>query len=159
QFAAAEIKRELSRKRIPVRKGAPTRVVLSVKPGGGEAQAYTIRKQSAGGRTVFAAEGEGLSGAIYAGLDIAEAIRLGALADLERTTVRFEDLHHTGVDMGSPEIFANLETVRRMPIADKIRSWRDVMQYAHDRAIEVLLFTWNIFTWGADGKYGITWDQ
>jgi hypothetical protein len=33
------------------------------------------------------------------------------------------------------------------------------MQYAHDRGIEVLLFTWNIFTWGADGKYGITWDQ
>jgi hypothetical protein len=30
------------------------------------------------------------------------------------------------------------------------------MQYAHDRGIEVYLFTWNIFTYGADGKYGIT---
>ena len=30
------------------------------------------------------------------------------------------------------------------------------MQYAHDRGIEVYLFTWNIFVWGAEGKYGIT---
>jgi hypothetical protein len=43
-----------------------------------------------------------------------------------------------------------------MTIADKIRFWRDVMQYAHDRGIAVYLFTWNIFTFGTDGKYGIT---
>jgi hypothetical protein len=30
------------------------------------------------------------------------------------------------------------------------------MQYAHDRGIAVYLFTWNIFTFGATGKYGIT---
>jgi hypothetical protein len=33
------------------------------------------------------------------------------------------------------------------------------MQHAHDRGIEVYLFTWNIFVWGAEGKYGITADQ
>ena len=43
-----------------------------------------------------------------------------------------------------------------MTIAEKIQFWRDVMQYARDRGIDVYLFTWNIFTWGADGKYGIT---
>ncbi|MGI8991601.1 MAG: hypothetical protein ACR2I2_18715 [Bryobacteraceae bacterium] len=30
------------------------------------------------------------------------------------------------------------------------------MRYAHNRGIEVYWFTWNIFTWGAEGKYGIT---
>ena len=33
------------------------------------------------------------------------------------------------------------------------------MQYAHDRGIEVYWFTWNIFTFGAEGKYGITPEQ
>lgn len=33
------------------------------------------------------------------------------------------------------------------------------MQYAKDRGIDVYLFTWNIFDWGADGKYGITSSQ
>jgi len=33
------------------------------------------------------------------------------------------------------------------------------MQYAHDRGIEVYWFTWNIFVWGTDGKYGITADR
>jgi hypothetical protein len=50
----------------------------------------------------------------------------------------------------------SVETLRRMTIADKIRFWRDVMQYAHDRGIAVYLFTWNIFTFGTGGKYGIT---
>ena len=246
QFAAAEIRRALSVRRIPLRKDAPTRIEISTRNSGAEEQAYTIRKQTVRGRTTYTANGAGAAGAMYAGLDIAEAIRLGTLAELDnvertphiarrgikfnipldsrtpsysdagdsaqqnipemwsmafwrefldemardrynvlslwslhpfpsmvkvpeypdvalddvkRTTVRFEDVHHTGVDMGSPEIFANLETIRRMTIAEKIRFWREVMQYAHDRGIEVLLFTWNIFTWGADGKYGITWDQ
>jgi hypothetical protein len=43
-----------------------------------------------------------------------------------------------------------------MSIDEKIRFWRDVMQYAHDRGIDVYLFTWNIFVFGTDGKYGIT---
>ena len=29
------------------------------------------------------------------------------------------------------------------------------MEYAHNRGIEVYWFTWNIFTYGAEGKYGI----
>jgi hypothetical protein len=33
------------------------------------------------------------------------------------------------------------------------------MQYANERGIDVYWFTWNIFTWGAEGKYGITKDQ
>ncbi|MCX6618923.1 MAG: hypothetical protein NTZ98_22850 [Acidobacteria bacterium] len=82
-----------------------------------------------------------------------------ALADVKRTTVRFEDHRHNGTDMSSPEILAHLETIKRMRIEEKIKFWRDVMQYAHDRGIEVYLFTWNVFTFGAEGKYGITSDQ
>ncbi len=81
-----------------------------------------------------------------------------ALADVKRTTVRFEDHRHNGTDMGSPEIFTHLETLKRMTIDEKIRFWRAVMQYAHDRGIEVYLFTWNIFTFGKGGQYGITPD-
>ena len=82
-----------------------------------------------------------------------------ALADVKRTTVKFEDQRHNGTHMGGPEIFAHLETVKKMTIEEKIKFWRDVMQYAHDRGIEVYLFTWNIFTFGEAGKYGITSDQ
>jgi hypothetical protein len=80
-----------------------------------------------------------------------------ALDDVQRTTLKLDDtFSFTGTDMVRPEMLRSVETVRRMTIAEKIRFWRDVMQYAHDRGIAVYLFTWNIFTFGATGKYGIT---
>jgi len=83
-----------------------------------------------------------------------------ALEDVKRSTVKFDDTYsHTGNDMVRPEVLAHLETVRRMTIGEKIRFWRDVMQYAQDRGIEVYWFTWNIFTYGAAGKHGITQSQ
>lgn len=81
-----------------------------------------------------------------------------ALDDVKRTTVRFEDHRHNGTDMANAEILGHLETVKRISIDDKIRFWREVMQYAHDRGIEVFIFTWNIFAFGEQGKYGITSD-
>ncbi len=45
-----------------------------------------------------------------------------------------------------------------MTIDEKIKFWREVMQYARDRGIDVYWFTWNIFVWGTEGKYGITED-
>lgn len=44
---------------------------------------------------------------------------------------------------------------KKMTIDDKIDFWRKVMKYAHHRGFDFLLFNWNIFTYGADGKYGI----
>jgi hypothetical protein len=80
-----------------------------------------------------------------------------ALDDVMRTTHPLDDSYsHTGNDMVRPEILANLQPVRRMSIDEKIRFWRDVMQYAKDRGVDIYLFTWNIFTWGAEGKHGIT---
>jgi len=80
-----------------------------------------------------------------------------ALADVMRTRVKFDSTYAlTGKDMVRKEHLANLETLKKMTIEEKISFWRAVMRYAHDRGIEIYIFTWNIFVWGADGKHGIT---
>ncbi|MCU0247125.1 MAG: hypothetical protein MUC42_11155, partial [Bryobacter sp.] len=67
-----------------------------------------------------------------------------ALDDVWRTRVPFDDTYtHSGSDMFRPELLRDVEVVRKMTIGDKIRFWRDVMQYAHDRGIGVYWFTWN----------------
>ncbi|MCP5117898.1 MAG: carbohydrate-binding family 6 protein [bacterium] len=83
-----------------------------------------------------------------------------ALDDVMRTTLPMDEtFSHSGRDMVRPDMLEHLETVKTMSIDEKIQFWREVMQYAHDRGIEVYIFTWNIFTFGAEGKYGITPDQ
>jgi hypothetical protein len=80
-----------------------------------------------------------------------------ALADVMRTTAKFDSTYSLSAhDMVRPATLANLETLKRMTVEEKIAFWREVMQMARDRGIEVYLFTWNIFVWGAEGKYGIT---
>ena len=49
---------------------------------------------------------------------------------------------------------ANLKLVKKMNIDEKISFWQHVMQYAHDRGIDIYVFTWNAFVTGAE-KYGI----
>jgi hypothetical protein len=207
-------------------------------------QSYALRKQVSEGRTTYAVLGADAAGAMYGGLDLAEAIRLGILADIQdgvhapyiarrgikfnipldartpsysdagdaaqqniaemwslefwhefldemarhrfnvlslwnlhpfpslvqvpdypdvaladvmRTKVKFDSSYNlSGADMVRPSHLANLAIVKKMTVAQKVQFWRDVMQYAHDRGIDIYLFTWNIFTWGAEGKYGIT---
>ncbi len=83
-----------------------------------------------------------------------------ALNDVMRTRAKFDDTFSLcGHDMVRPETLDALETVVKITIDEKIDFWRKVMQYAHDRGIEVYVFTWNIFTFGADGHYGITHEQ
>jgi len=83
-----------------------------------------------------------------------------ALNDVQRTLVPFDDTFSgSGSDMLRPSMLTKIETVKKMTIDEKIGFWRNVMQYAHDRGIEVYWFTWNIFTFGAEGKYGITSEQ
>ncbi|MGL5019846.1 MAG: hypothetical protein ACRDBP_17050 [Luteolibacter sp.] len=48
---------------------------------------------------------------------------------------------------------------KKMTIDEKIEFWRKVMAYAHSRGFEYYLVNWNIFTYGAAGKYGITDDR
>ncbi|MFC1762587.1 hypothetical protein ACFL6U_10970 [Planctomycetota bacterium] len=56
-----------------------------------------------------------------------------------------------GIDIFDPN---NLKQVKRITIEEKIAFWQHVMQYAHDRGIEIFLFTWNIYVTGAE-QYGI----
>jgi len=80
-----------------------------------------------------------------------------ALDDVQRTTLPLDDtFSHTGSDMVRPGMLRSVEVVKKISIDEKIRFWRDVMQYAHDRGIETYVFTWNIFVWGTEGKHGIT---
>lgn len=221
---------------------------LAVKPLVSSApQAYGVRKQVTGARTIYLVLGADAIGAMYGGLDVAEALRLGRLAELQesehapfiarrgikfnipldartpsysdagdaaqqnipemwsfefwhtfldemarhrfnvlslwnlhpfpsmvkvpeypdvalddvkRTTVKFDSSYSLSAhDMVRPTHLASLETLKKLTIDEKIRFWRAVMQYAEDRGIETYLFTWNIFVWGAEGKYGITSDQ
>ncbi len=83
-----------------------------------------------------------------------------ALQDVQRTRVKMDETYsHNGTDMVRPVLLTDVETVRTMSIEDKIRFWRDVMQYAKDRGVSTYVITWNIFTFGTDGKYGITPEQ
>ena len=60
--------------------------------------------------------------------------------------------------MAGPFKLAQVAVVKQMTIDEKIRFWREVMQYAKDRGIDVYWYTWNIFVWGTEGKHGITED-
>jgi hypothetical protein len=83
-----------------------------------------------------------------------------ALNDVMRTTIPMDDTYSTsGNDMFRPVMMSKLAIVKKMTIDEKIGFWRGVMAYAHSRGIEVYWFTWNIFMWGAEGKYGITAQQ
>ena len=60
--------------------------------------------------------------------------------------------------MSQPFKLGQVAVVKHMTIDDKIRFWREVMQYAKDRGIDIYWYTWNIFVWGTEGKHGITED-
>lgn len=47
----------------------------------------------------------------------------------------------------------NLALIKKISIEDKIAFWQEVMQYGHDRGIEFMLFTWNIYYANADKLY------
>jgi hypothetical protein len=248
-FAAEEIRREAKAKGLTVGEDAKAnRISINVeKAGDGVAQSYRIRVRDASGRCEVSVHGADAVGAMYGGLDIAEAIRIGtldslkdsdhkphiakrgikfnipldlrtpsytdcsdaaqanipemwerefwtkyldsmarhrynvlslwslhpfpsmvkvpeypdvALTDVWRTREKLDDtFSFAGNDMVRPAMLAKYEVVKRMTIEEKIKFWRWVMQQAADRGIQVYVFTWNIFTFGAAGKHGITNDM
>ena len=82
-----------------------------------------------------------------------------ALADVKRSRGPFAENYSTRVvDIAGPEILADLETIRTMSIEEKIEFWREVMRHAQDRNIDFYVMTWNVYTYGTDGRYGITDD-
>ena len=62
----------------------------------------------------------------------------------------------SGVGKFKPEMLQDAEVVKKMTIDEKIAFWRDVMQMAKDRGIDVYWFTWNAFLWTEEGKDGLT---
>ena len=209
-------------------------------------QSYAVRRQDQRGRVTIAVLGADPVGAMYGGLDIAEAVHLGTIKEtkdsdhsphiaergikfnipLDRRTPTYSDNSDSGQanipeiwsmdfwrsyldemarqrfnvlslwnlhpfpsivrvpeypDVALKEVWGNREpfdlkfdmnssvmsqpfrlnnvaVVNRMTIDDKIRFWREVLQYAKDRGVDVYWFTWNIFVWGTEGKYGLTED-
>lgn len=82
-----------------------------------------------------------------------------ALDDVQRSTLRFAEHYSTRTeDIVTPAMLAQVETVRRMTIDEKIAFWRRVMAYGRDRNIDFHLVTWNTYTYGTGGKHGVTDD-
>ena len=80
-----------------------------------------------------------------------------ALSDVWRSKIPFDEDYPTRTTgLVTTAMLANKEVVKQLTIDQKIEFWRRVMSYAKDRNIEFYVMTWNIFTYGVDGKYGIT---
>jgi hypothetical protein len=80
-----------------------------------------------------------------------------ALDDVWRTTAPLDEDYSTRtIDLVTPAMLAKHEVIKRLTIAEKMDFWRRVMAYAKERNIGFYVVTWNIYTYGVDGKYGIT---
>lgn len=82
-----------------------------------------------------------------------------ALDDVHRSTTMWKEYYHLhGTGLDAPEILQNPEILKKMSIVEKIVFWQEVMAYAKTRNIKFSIITWNVFTNGTEGKYGITDD-
>jgi hypothetical protein len=80
-----------------------------------------------------------------------------ALNDVKRSKIAFDEDYPTiATDLVTPAMLENSETILKLSIEEKIEFWRRVMQYAKDRNIDFYVITWNVYTYGVNGKYGIT---
>ena len=79
-----------------------------------------------------------------------------ALDDVIRSKGPFEE-KYDGLGRGliDDKLLSQTETLRSMTIDQKIEFWRRVMAYAKSRNVEFWVISWNIFTYGAEGNYGI----
>ncbi|WP_396635727.1 glycoside hydrolase family 20 zincin-like fold domain-containing protein [Maribacter sp. R77961] len=82
-----------------------------------------------------------------------------ALDDVYRSTIDWKENYHLhATDIATPEITENFEVIKKLGIEEKIAFWQKVMRYAKERNIDFYFITWNIFTNGTNGQYGITDD-
>lgn len=80
-----------------------------------------------------------------------------ALDDVKRSTVSWKEYYSGyGVGLDTSEIMDSLEIIKKISIEEKIAFWQKVMKYGKDRNVDFYFVTWNIFTYGTNGKYGIT---
>jgi hypothetical protein len=80
-----------------------------------------------------------------------------ALADVKRSKGPWKE-HYSlnGIGFTPPEILENVETLKVMSMDEKMKFWRGVMEYGAARNVRFYVVTWNLFTYGVDGKHGIT---
>ena len=62
------------------------------------------------------------------------------------------DRHFNKLDVYDP---ANFKVVKRISLDEKVAFWTRVFNLAEDRGIEIHIFHWNIYTFGARGRHGI----
>ncbi len=80
-----------------------------------------------------------------------------ALDDVHRSTVKWKENYSlNGHHFDAPEIVNQYEVLKKIAIHEKIDFWRKVMRYGKERNVDMYVVTWNIFTNGTFGKYGIT---
>ncbi|KPL05686.1 hypothetical protein AMJ85_11205 [candidate division BRC1 bacterium SM23_51] len=60
--------------------------------------------------------------------------------------------HFNDLDVYDPD---NFSVVKEISLDEKIAYWNKVFDYAEERGIEIYIFHWNIYTFGAKGKHGI----
>ncbi len=85
-----------------------------------------------------------------------------ALADVHRSTAKWNEYYHTwATGLDAPEIVDHVEVLKHLTIDEKIAFWREVMSYGRARNVKFYLITWNVFTNGTAGRYGLTpdWDN
>ena len=79
-----------------------------------------------------------------------------ALNDVRKSTGKWKENYSlNGWGFDAPEVMKSYEVLKKMSIEEKIDFWRKVMAYGKARNVKFYLVTWNIFTYGVDGKYGI----
>jgi hypothetical protein len=84
---------------------------------------------------------------------------LTALQDVKRS-LRPAKADLSGWGMYSEDMEQSLVTVKKLSIEEKIAFWQSIMEYAKNRCIKIMIFTWNLFVYGTEHTpYGITCDQ
>jgi len=82
-----------------------------------------------------------------------------ALNDVLRSTSQFKEKYSgLGIGLVDDKMLSQTETLHKLTIDQKIDFWRRVMAYAKARNVEFWVITWNIFSYGTNGQYGITDD-
>lgn len=80
-----------------------------------------------------------------------------ALDDVHQSTTDWKETYNlSGQGFDDPEIVENYRVIKKITIEEKIDFWRKVMAYGKQRNVQFWFLTWNIFTNGTFGKYGIT---
>lgn len=80
-----------------------------------------------------------------------------ACVDDVKITTRPFHAKLSGVGIYGEDHRRSLYTVKKITIEEKIDFWRQVMEYAKNRCIQIYIFTWNLFVYGTeDSPYKIT---